>query len=98
MADWPETDELKQVLDVDQETDSWTDKLDRDMAAAIAKVKADVGIWDEGTDEPDEALASAALRAAVVMQTNVTEPERAIDMDPIYQGHLKGHRRRFSFA
>lgn len=98
MADWPVTDELKQVLDVDQETDNWTDKLDRDLAAAIARVKADVGGWVEGTDEPDEALASAALRAAVVMQTNLAEPHSAIDKDEIYQGHLKGHRRRFGFA
>ncbi len=98
MADWPVTDELKQVLDIGEDPDNWTDKLDRDMAAAITKVKADVGIWDEGTDEPDEALASAALRAAVVMQTNVPDPQKAIDMDLIYQGHLKGHRRRFGFA
>ncbi len=98
MADWPTTDELKQVLDVTDDPDAWTSKFDRDMAAAIARVKADVGVWDEDLDEPDEALANAALRAAVVMQTNVADPSAAIDQDDIYTAHMKGHRKRFGFA
>lgn len=110
MADWPDLAELTQVLDLNEDPASWEDKLNRDLAAAIALVKSRVGYWDEGTDEPDEALAAAALRAAVIMQTNIPDPSAGavfagsrvdagvIDSDPIFQGHMAGHRRRFSFA
>ena len=98
MADWPDLALLTQVLDLNEDPATWEDKLSGDLAAAISLVKDRVGIWDDAEDEPDEALANAALRAAVVMQTNVTDPERTIDADPIFQGHMAGHRRRFSFA
>jgi len=98
MADWPDVDQLAQVLDLNEDPADWAWKMERDINAAIALVKSRVGIWDELTDEPDEALSNAALRAAVVMQTNVVDPEKAIDADPVFQGHMAGHRRRFSFA
>ena len=58
MAEWPELDELKQVFDVtstDWDGDDYDPtRLTRLLAAAIARVKQDVGGWDELVDEPDE--------------------------------------------
>ena len=54
MIDWPQLDELKQVLDV--ESDDWDGSEDSGdgptrltslLQTAIAKVKQDVGNWDE---------------------------------------------------
>jgi len=92
MADWPEPQELKQVLDVT--SDDWDQTLDRVMASAIRKVKADVGDWDEAIDEPDESLAAAALRMAELL---ALRPEAAADSikDPTYARLLVGHRRVF---
>ena len=94
-VDWPDVVELKAVLNV--EGADWDDHLDGLMTAAIEKVKGDVGSWDESTDTPDARLAKAALRAAALMQTNAGSPE-AVDLDPVYAGYLKGHRRTFGFA
>jgi hypothetical protein len=104
MAAWPELDEVKQVLDVT--SDDWdgeessgggTTRLTRLLAAAIAKVKLDVGLWDEDVDEPDDALAQAALRIAELM---ALRPEAAIGTvtDPTYNRLLYGHRRSFGIA
>src|SRR5678815_3343712 len=57
MADWPEAAELEKYLDLSNDPASWTDQVERIMSAAIARVKGDVGQWDELVDEPDEALA-----------------------------------------
>lgn len=105
MLDWPKLDELKQVLDVesvdwDGEIDGYGDgptRLTRLLAAAIAKVKADVGAWDEYTDVPDESLSQAALRMAELM---ALRPEAAAGVvsDPTYQRLLTGHRRSFGIA
>lgn len=106
MADWPDTAELAQVLNVDNVGD-WETTLGRVLAAAIRKVKSDVGLWDEDVDEPDEALAAAALRMAELMSLR---PEVASGIgsqsgsrasfvrDPAYQSYLAGHRRRFGVA
>ena len=94
-VDWPDLDELKRVLDVEGE--DWNDHLERLLAAAIDRVKTDVGNWSESTDAPSERLASAALRAAALLQTNAADPT-VIDTDEVYAGHLKGYRRRFGFA
>jgi folate-binding Fe-S cluster repair protein YgfZ len=94
-VDWPDLDELKAVLDVSG--DDWNDHLSGLMTAAIEKVKGDVGSWDESLDSPDARLAKAALRAAAIMQVNAGSPE-AVDLDPVYTGYLKGHRRVFGFA
>ncbi len=76
MIEWPELDELKQVLDVDPQTVAWDGaedsglsptRLSRLLAAAIAHVKAEVGNWNEIIDTPDEGLAAAALRMAELM-------------------------------
>ena len=96
MAAWPDTDELAQVLNVDNVTD-WQTTLDRVLASAIFKVKSDVGAWDEDVDEPDDNLAQAALRMGELLSLR---PEAAVGVvsDPTYRRLLKGHRRRFGVA
>lgn len=108
MAAWPELDELKQVLDVT--SDDWdgepesggdediTTRLTRLLSAAIIKVKADVGDWDETVDEPDDSLAQAALRMAELL---ALKPELAAQIgvnDSTYNRLLYGHRRTFGMA
>lgn len=103
MTAWPTLDELKQLLDI--QSDDWdgedeygdTTRLSRLLEAAIEKVKADVGAWDEILDEPDAALSQAALRMAELM---ALKPEVAAGttMDPTYQRLLHGHRRRFALS
>lgn len=106
MAEWPETAELAQVLDVENVED-WATTLDRVMAAAIEQVKTDVGRWDEYVDEPTESLSQAALRLAELIAlkpevaaavAGVGRVPAGISMDPVYQRLLVGHRRRFGFA
>lgn len=99
-VNWPELDELKQVLDVT--SDDWDGDVDdtrltRLLSAAIDRVKLDVGAWDVLTDEPDESLAQAALRMAELM---ALRPEAAVSVinDPTYERLLYGHRRRFGIA
>lgn len=102
--DWPQLDELKQVLDV--ESDDWDGtandyggetRLTRLLAAAIEKVKLDVGDWNEYVDVPDDNLAQAALRMAELI---ALRPGAAIGTvaDPTYQRLLFGHRRKFGIA
>ncbi len=95
MADWPDAEELSQVLDIT--SDDWDNTLDRVLASAITKVKQDVGAWDEYEDEPDDNLAQAALRMAELM---ALRPEAAAGTikDPTYLRLLSGHRRKFSIA
>ena len=109
MAAWPDLDELKQVLDVtssDWDGDYDGTRLSRLLEAAIAKVKADVGNWDEYEDEPDDALAQAALRMAELMALkpeimaglSVRVSGRMLNNDPTYIHLLYGHRRSFGVA
>ena len=101
MAAWPELDELKQVLDVtstDWDGDYDGTRLTRLLSAAIEKVKADVGDWDEYVDVPDDNLAQAALRMAELI---ALKPELAAQVgtnDPTYARLLFGHRRTFGVA
>jgi len=106
MADneWPLIDELKQVLDVtstdwdgESISGSGTTRLTRLLAAGIAKVKFDVGAWDEDVDVPDDALSQAALRMAELI---ALRPEAATEVvkDPTYNRLLFGHRRQFGIA
>lgn len=95
MADWPDVDELKQILDVTSA--DFDPHLEGLMDAGIARVKRDVGSWDEDADEPDEQLAKAALRAAVLMQVNGADGSE-VGADPRYQSLIKGHRREFGIA
>jgi hypothetical protein len=101
MAAWPELDELKQVLDVestDWDGDYDGTRLTRLLSAAIEKVKADVGDWDEYVDVPDDNLSHAALRMAELI---ALKPELAAQVgssDPTYNRLLFGHRRTFGVA
>jgi hypothetical protein len=92
MATWPDAAELKQVLNV--ESDDWDQTLDRVLAAAVTRVKGDVGDWDDDVDEPDDNLAQAALRMGELL---ALRPEAAVDSikDPTYSRLLAGHRRVF---
>jgi hypothetical protein len=96
MADWPDADELKQVLNID--TDAWDDTVDRVRAAAIAKVKRDVGQWDELVDVPDDQLAQAALRMAELISERPGTPVTYLTKDPAYISLLGGHRRSFGIG
>jgi hypothetical protein len=96
MADWPSEDELKQVLNID--SDNWDTTLDRVRSAAIAKVKRDVGLWDEMVDEPDDMLAQASLRMAEMISERPTTPIVHLANDPAYQTLLSGHRRSFGIG
>ena len=100
MAQWPTVEELKQVLDVT--SDDWDTTLDGVLAAAIIKVKKDVGQWNDTSDEPDDSLNRAALRMAELM---ALKPEVAALVagngkmrDPAYLGYLFGHRRSFGVS
>lgn len=96
MADWPEAAELEKFLDLSEDPASWTDQVERIMSAAIAIVKGDVGQWDELTDEPDDALAQAALRMGELLAERPTATDNG--SDPTYQRLLKGHRKRFAIS
>jgi hypothetical protein len=96
MAQWPAVAELKQVLDV--VGDDWDNTLDGVLAAAIIKVKKDVGHWNDTVDEPDDSLNRAALRMAELMalKPEVATAVRVRDM--AYQAYLFGHRRSFGVS
>ena len=104
MSDWPQLDELKQVLDIT--SDDWDGeatssesetRLSRLLEAAIAHVKADIGNWDEILDEPNATQAQAALRMAELM---ALRPEIAAQasQDPTYRRLLFGQRRAFGVS
>jgi len=97
MADWPDLDDIKQVLNV--ESDDWDTRIEAVRVAAIDKVKRDVGGWDEDTDEPDDALSQAAVRMAELMSERPTAPtQRSLGQDPSYRSLLSGHRRKFGIG
>ena len=96
MAQWPTVTELKQVLDVTSE--DWDGTLDGILAAAIIKVKKDVGDWNDVTDEPDDSLNRAALRMAELMALRPEAASVVRVRDLAYQAYLYGHRRSFGVA
>lgn len=98
MAAWPELDELKQVLNVDShdwDGDQDDTRLTAVLAAAIAKVKRDIGTWDEYEDEPTDSQGRAALRMAELMALRPESAENA-GKDPVYRLHLQGSRKKFA--
>lgn len=97
MADWPDLDEFKQVVNIDFQVDNWTTTLQRILDAAIARVKLDVGVWDDVLDEPTPALAQAALRMAELIAERPEAATEGTD-DPTYQRLLFGGRKRFALA
>jgi hypothetical protein len=104
MMEWPDLEELKQVLNVDPDGTDWDVTLEPILLSAIRKVKHDVGQWDEYEDLPDDALNRAALRMAELMaqrpdaRADRQEAMTLLSQDPAYQAHLFGHRKRFGFG
>ena len=100
MADWPDTDELAQVLNIapDANIDDWQTTLDRVLASAIAQVKIDVGCWDEYEDEPTDKMAQAALRMGELIGLRPEAVAGLNRSDPTYLQLLAGERRKFSIA
>ena len=91
---WPTTAELKQRLDITS-TD-WDDQLDRLLATAIDETKRRLGEWDDGFDEPDEAVSQSALELAVELAQS---GEAAASAPGAKSRHLLyGHRRRFGIG
>jgi hypothetical protein len=97
MAEWPSTDELAQVLNVENVED-WQTTLDRVRLAAIEYVKLKVGGWVDGADTPDEALAQAALRMMELIAQRPGATISELGTDPTFSRLLYGHRRRFGIA
>ncbi len=96
--DWPDADELVQVLDISN-PDDWSVTIDSTLASAIAIVKSNVGDWDEATDEPTENMARAALRMAVLIsQQPAGVTNESLVRDPTYQMLLTGQRRKWGMA
>jgi len=95
-AAWPTSDELAQVLNLENTTD-WGTTLDRVMASAIAKVRSDTGTWDAASDLPTENQAQAALRMAFLMW-EAPDAIAVSPLDPTYSRLLTGQRRRFGIA
>jgi hypothetical protein len=95
MPDWPDAEELKQVLDIT--SSDFDETIDRVLASAIQHVKDDVGRWDEYEDEPTENMAQAALRMAELISLRPEVAPAAIS-DPTYDLLLKGQRRAFGIA
>lgn len=97
MATWPEVEELKRVLDVDPESTVWEDTLDRILASAIARVKSEVGNWDE-YQEPTDAQSQAALRMAELLALRPDAAPASVSRDSVYVALLYGSRRRFGLS
>ena len=89
-ASWPELSDLKRALDVTGSDKD--DELDALLLSAIQQVKDLVGDWDDdsGGDEPDEALATAALQLAF----EIANRDKHDTSDRL----LFGHRRRFGIS
>jgi hypothetical protein len=95
-AAWPTTEELAQVLNVDNVTD-WETTLDRVMGAAINKVRSDAGLWAAASNLPTDNQAQAALRMAELISTRPDTPD-ANARDKTYVRLLTGQRRRFGIG
>ena len=97
MTAWPTTDEIAQVLNVDN-VDDWAVTFARIRQAAIDYVKLKRGRWVEGTDAPDDMLSQAALRMAEMMAQRPTATTEELGRDPTFNRLMFGHRQRFGIA
>ncbi len=109
MAEWPELDELKQVLDVEVGSEVWDGdddgtRLTALLAAAIEHVKQESG---QDTETPSYSLSRAALRLAELMAlkpevaaavAGVSSGNASFIADPAYQAFLFGERRSFGIG
>ena len=92
-VDWPEVEDLKRRLDV-QDTSVHDVEMEVILAAAIAQIKTEVGEWDELTDAPNENMAEAALDRAVELGSDVLPPRLERKSEQL----LYGQRRRFGIG
>lgn len=100
-VDWPQLDELKQVLDVessDWDGDDDDTRLTRLLAAAVGQTKHDIGLWDEDDDAPTAAQSQAALRLAEIIALRAAPNAHDASKDPTYRKLLQGSRRVFGIA
>ena len=96
MAQWPDAEELKQVLDIT--SSDWDDTIDRVVAAAQRQVLEDIGKAYDYEYEPDDKVAAAALRMGEHMGLRPDATPGQFRDDPTYLRYLKGRRRVFSHA
>jgi hypothetical protein len=95
-CEWPTLEELKKIVDVDPNSDEFDVTIQRQLDAAIALVKQQVGAWDEVIDTCDDQLSGAVLRAAYLM--SLKESPTAIVLDQVFATYMHGHHRRFAIA
>lgn len=101
MAEWPDLDEFKALLDVTGT--EFDDHLESLLAAGVAQVKEDVQFVDD-VDTVTDRLHHAALRAAVLSRPNApgvlpgATGRSDVRSDPGYQSLIRGRRRRFPIA
>lgn len=109
-VDWPDLDEVKQVLDVtseDWDGDDDDTRLTRLLAAAIDHTKEMIGGTVDGYDAlydaPTAKHAQACLRVCELLATRPTEASSAFvnsrpSSDPTLRRLLFGQRHRFGVA
>lgn len=104
MAEWPDADELKRVLNYEATSGAYpeddilgTITIPRVLASAIARVQSEVGVWAED-QEPTENQSAAALRMALLMAQNLEATPVSLSHDPVYTALLFGSRQRFGFS
>lgn len=86
------------LLNIGDDIDTRED-LQNSLDAGVARVKRDVGDWDEDVDVPTAELRKAVLRYVQVQRDNAPDDGwRTLDRDHIYMGYLKGYRRSFGIA
>jgi hypothetical protein len=93
---WPTLDEFKKIVNLDPISDEFDVTAQRQLDAAIAIVKAQVGEWDELIDCPNDQLSGAALRAAYLL--SLRESPAAIVNDEVFMTYMTGQHRRFAIA
>lgn len=93
---WPTLEELKRIVDVDPDSNEFDVTIQRQLDAAIALVKGQVGQWDEVIDTCNDQLSGAVLRAAFLLSLKESPP--AILNDQVFMTYMVGQRRRFSIA
>lgn len=97
-GEWPTCEEFRRVIDIpNSEADEWEVTVCRVLAAAIERVKDDIGAWDDLVDVPDDNMAQAALRMAELMSLRPEGAQATIN-DPVYWRLLRGRVRRFAIS
>ena len=111
MADWPELEELKQLLEItseDWDGDSDDTRLTRVLASAIDLIKVEISgssvVFDDIIVDPTDSQAQAALRLAELIATRPDAGVSRVGSDRMFLQDvtvlrlLKGSRRSFGIA